>query len=71
MPPCDFAVDSISSGFDKHDFARGKVDGRDPSARQGYTGLAVSFFEGARKLGPMRPAESVATHDVGHRPFLG
>src|SRR6267378_1940049 len=65
MPPRDRGVDSISSGLDKHDFTRGKVDGGNLPTGERNTRSAVSMREGAGERGPLGSAEAVPVDDLG------
>src|SRR5712675_2026792 len=67
MPPCDRAVDSISPALDKHDSARGKVDGGDLAAGQWDASRAISVSQGTGQFRPLRPAEPLAVYDLWYR----
>src|SRR5215471_2896175 len=66
MPPRDRGVDSISSGLDKHDFTRGKVDRGNLPAGQWNARSAVSMGEGAGELGPLGSPESMTIDHIGY-----
>src|SRR5882724_9620156 len=66
MPPCDRAVDSISSAFDKHDLARGKVDRSNLSTRERHPSSTISILQGPREFRPLRSSETMPLQDVGH-----